>query len=247
MYNEIADVYHLVYADWNAAIAAQAASFDSVITSASITRPAHILDISCGIGTQSLGLAQLGHRVLASDLSSAAIGRATKEAVKRELDISFSVADMRDCFETHGGNFDVVLTCDNSVPHLPTPTDIRDTFEGMCSCLRKGGLALVGIRNYLPDEVRGVGQIWPYGTRTEGSDRWVVFQTRDWQGSSYDVGMYFVREMTPASPALVISGLSRYHAITVDDTMALMAQSGFVDVVRDDTLLHQPLIIARKP
>lgn len=68
-----------------------------------------LLDVSCGIGTQSLGLAGLGYEVTASDLSAESVERAKREAEARELSISFSVADMRQAFERHGSGYDVVL------------------------------------------------------------------------------------------------------------------------------------------
>jgi SAM-dependent methyltransferase len=95
MYDEIATLYHLVYPDWNAAIAQQAAALDAIIRKHVGPPPRSILDVSCGIGTQALGLAALGHAVTASDLSSAAVERARREAAQRNLDIDFLVADMR--------------------------------------------------------------------------------------------------------------------------------------------------------
>lgn len=97
MYDEIATLYHLVYPDWNAAIAQQAAALDAIIRQRVGPPPRSILDVSCGIGTQALGLAALGHAVTASDLSSAAVERARLEAAQRNLTIDFTVADMRRC------------------------------------------------------------------------------------------------------------------------------------------------------
>lgn len=54
-----------------------------------------ILDVSCGIGTQSLGLSSKGYHVTASDLSFEEIQRAKQEAALRDLSVDFSVADMR--------------------------------------------------------------------------------------------------------------------------------------------------------
>src|SRR6266404_5505901 len=118
MYNEIATLYHLIYRDWNAVIAQQAAVLDAIMREHVGPSPRSILDVSCGIGTQALGLAALGHAVTASDLSSAAVERARLEAAQRNLAIDFKVADMRRCAEVHGSGFDVVLSADNSIPHL---------------------------------------------------------------------------------------------------------------------------------
>jgi 2-polyprenyl-3-methyl-5-hydroxy-6-metoxy-1,4-benzoquinol methylase len=80
MYDAIASLYHLVYPDWNAAIAQQSAALDAIIRQHVGPPPRSILDVSCGIGTQALGLAALGHTVTASDLSSGAVERARRDA-----------------------------------------------------------------------------------------------------------------------------------------------------------------------
>ena len=106
---------------------------------------------------------------------------------------------------------------------------------------------LLSVRDYLPDEARGRGEVWTYGTRRSGDDRYVVFQKRDWEGDSYDVAMYFVREAREGTPSSVITGRSRYYAIEVKDVAELVASAGLVGVQRHDKLLHQPVLTASKP
>jgi hypothetical protein len=58
--NEIADDYHLIFADWIQSILQQAEILDQVIQSKltySTTRAVSLLDCSCGIGTQAIGMA----------------------------------------------------------------------------------------------------------------------------------------------------------------------------------------------
>lgn len=245
LYDEIADLYHLIYPDWDEAVSAQGTALDGLIRR-SVIEARSVLDVSCGIGTQALGLADLGYRVTASDLSPGAIVRAKEEAGRRGLGVAFSVADMRHCFAHHGGGFDVVLSADNSLPHL-TGTDLVMAVEGFFACLRPGGAVVIGLRDYRSDEDRTSPQVWPYGFRSHGGDRFYVFQTRDWHGDSYDVAMYFVREQTADAPAQVVSGRSRYHALTVDDLAALLAEAGFDNIERLDDVLHQPVIVAHRP
>src|SRR5215510_2272776 len=136
MYVEIATLYHLIYRDWNAVIAQQAMALDAIIRQHVGPPPRSILDVSCGIGTQALGLAALGHTVTASDLSSAAVHRARREASDRNLAIVFAVTDMRRCAEVHGSGFDVVLSVDNSIPHLLSDDAIREAFGNFYQCTR---------------------------------------------------------------------------------------------------------------
>jgi hypothetical protein len=72
-YDDMAPLYHLVYEDWDASIARQANMLESVFKER-WTDAADSLDVSCGIGTQALGLAAKGYRITASDLAPGAIG-----------------------------------------------------------------------------------------------------------------------------------------------------------------------------
>jgi SAM-dependent methyltransferase len=117
-YDQPSPFYHLIYEDWEANIAWQAERLSRIIRAQWGEHVTSVLDVSWGIGTQSLGLARLGFQVTASDLSPEAIARAKKEATARGLRIPFSVCDMREAFRHHGGGFDLILSCDNSVPYL---------------------------------------------------------------------------------------------------------------------------------
>ena len=128
-YTKLTPFYHLIYQDWEKSIENQAGRLDSIIKENWGDNVSSVLDVSCGIGTQSLGLAGLGYRVTASDLSPGAVERAKKEAEKRGLEISFSVADMREAYNHHAAQFDAVISCDNSVPHLLTDNEILTAFK----------------------------------------------------------------------------------------------------------------------
>src|SRR5436309_6685093 len=220
MYDEIATLYHLVYPDWNAAIAQQAAALDAIIRKHVGPPPRSILDVSCGIGTQALGLAALGHAVTASDLSSAAVERARREAAHRNLAIDFTVADMRQCAEVHGSGFDVVLSGDNSIPHLLSDDAIREALGSFHQCIRPGGITILSVRDYLT-EGRASPQLVPYGFRSDGDDRYFVVQPRHWDGAFSDVAMYFIRVARGPKPAAVVAGSSRHYAVPIDRLVSL--------------------------
>ena len=98
-----------------------------------------VLDVSCGIGTQAIGLAKLGYNVTASDLSPEEVERAKLEATLRNLSVAFSVADMSQAFNHHARQFDVVISCDNSVPHLLSDENILTAFRQFYQATRPGG------------------------------------------------------------------------------------------------------------
>jgi SAM-dependent methyltransferase len=247
MYDEIANLYHLVYEDWDAAIDRQAAALDGLFRERIGPPPHSVLDVSCGIGTQALGLAARNYKVTASDLSHGAVARARREASQRGLEIEFSVADMRECAGTHSGEYDVVLSADNSIPHLPSQTEVTKALDGFYRCLRPGGIAVVGVRDYSPDEGRKSPQMCPYGFREHEGDRYFVFQTRDWQDDTYRVAMYFVREANGDRAAEVTAGVSQYYPVGIGQVMSMLGNVGFDDVRHVDKVLHQPVIVGRRP
>lgn len=60
-YDTLAPYYHLIYADWEVSIGRQSRALDAIIRSTGGPQPRSVLDTSCGIGTQSIGVAQLGY------------------------------------------------------------------------------------------------------------------------------------------------------------------------------------------
>jgi hypothetical protein len=55
-YDELTPLYHLVYADWEASMARQGENLENIIVEFWGDQARTILDASCGIGTQTLGL-----------------------------------------------------------------------------------------------------------------------------------------------------------------------------------------------
>src|SRR6266567_9320458 len=74
-YESLAEHYHLMFEDWNRSIERQAAILNALLRSVLPRSPLKLLDCACGIGTQAIGLAQAGHRVVGADLSPAALAR----------------------------------------------------------------------------------------------------------------------------------------------------------------------------
>ena len=160
-YDELAPYYHLIFEDWQAAIERQGARLAGVISQVWGTQIRSVLDVSCGIGTQAIALALNGFEVTASDLSKGSIERARKEAGARGLTIAFSTCDMRKAHEHHQTQFDLVISCDNSVPHLLSDEDILTGLRQFYECTRPGGGCLLTVRDYDKEE-RGTGLLKPF-------------------------------------------------------------------------------------
>jgi SAM-dependent methyltransferase len=243
-YDGLAPFYHLIYPDWNTSIQRQAVALDSIIQERLGRNCKTVLDIACGIGTQALGLAQLGYAVTASDLSNAEIERANTEAATRGLHIDFSVADMREAHIYHQKQFDVVIACDNAIPHLLTDEDILIAFQQFYQCVRPGGGCIISIRDYDREERSGV-QVKSYGVRIDGNTRYLIFQVWQFHGLIYDLAMYFVEDRGDANPVTHVMR-SQYYAVGIDKITMLMKTAGFQEVQRFDDRFFQPIILATK-
>ena len=79
-YDRLAPLYDLIFLDWDASMEQQAGQLAGIIRERWGTDVRTILDVACGIGTQSIGLARKGFAVTASDLSAGAVERAKVEA-----------------------------------------------------------------------------------------------------------------------------------------------------------------------
>jgi SAM-dependent methyltransferase len=244
-YDRLAPLYHLIFTDWDASIERQADQISTLIHERWGAGARSVLDVSCGIGTQAIGLALSGFAVTASDLSAGAVGRAEAEAQSRGLEIGFSVADMRSAHDHHGRQFDVVISCDNSIPHLLTDADILTALRQMCACTRPGGGCLITVRDYDREE-RGTGIVKPYGVREAGGVRYVIFQVWDFDGEVYDLAMYFVADDRSPGPLPTQVMRSRYYAIGTGRLQDLMRQAGFSSVERIDGCYYQPVLVGSR-
>lgn len=244
-YDRLSPFYHLIFADWEASIDRQAEALDNIIEEFWGDRVRTVLDAACGIGTQALGLARRGYRVTGSDLSAAEIKRARQEAAARGLQLDLSVADMRRTSAHHRRQFDLVIACDNAVPHLLTDEDILLAFKEFYRCTRPGGGCLITVRDYDQEEQRAGVQIKPYGLRVAGTTRYLVFQLWEFHGPIYDLAMYFVEDRGEAD-CLTHVMRTQYYAVGTGKLIALMEQAGYDDVRRLDDRLYQPVIIGHR-
>ena len=242
-YDDLAPFYHLIYPDWEKSVARQGGQLHSVIQK---TWPGAetVLDVSCGIGTQALGLAQSGYHVTASDLSRKEIERARRESDRLGLKVNYSVADMRDVSSCHEAQFDVVISCDNSIPHLLSDDEIRTAFKQFYQCTRPGGGSLITVRDYEKEDL-SEQQIKLYGIREDQDSRWLVWQVWDPEPLTYNVTMYMIEDRGESKCETHVVR-SRYYAIRIPRLIELMTEAGFERVCRLDDVFFQPMLIGYK-
>ncbi|UXY25897.1 class I SAM-dependent methyltransferase [Streptomyces sp. HUAS TT20] len=244
-YDRLAPDYHLIFPDWDASMARQAAALDGLVGARLGPGPHRILDCACGIGTQAIGLALRGHHVIGTDLSPVAVSRAATEAAARGAALPTGAADMR-ALPFRSAAFDVVVCADNSLPHLLTDEDLDAALAGMRRVLRDGGLVVITVRDY--DELR---RDRPASTPPQvsgtGDDRVVTFQLWHWHddGERYDLEHF---QLLPARTGWEVRvRRTAYRALTRARLTQALTTAGFTDVTWLEppvTGFYQPVVTA---
>ena len=243
-YDELAPYYHLLYGDWDTSIERQGTALSRVLQEAGVARGESVLDAACGIGTQTLGLARQGYRVEASDLSAGALARLRVELARRSLSAETRVDDLRMLARVKPASMAAVIACDNSIPHLLSDAEILCAFRSCLRCLRPGGMAVFSVRDYAAIP-RQDPDVRPYGARIENGQRFLAVQVWEWDGDQYDLRLYLTSE-SPDGECRTRVLRSRYYAVPIATLVALMSDAGFVDVVRRDDVLFQPVHTGRR-
>jgi len=246
-YESLADHYHLIFDDWDSAIERQARILNSLLLTQVQGPSLRILDCACGIGTQALGLAALGHRVVASDLSQAAVERAKSEAASRGLNISFHVSDMTALTEIADSGFDIVIALDNALPHL-TSDQLILAMRAAHSKLKPGGTFVTSIRDYDTLILQRPTMQEPafYG---DNGERRIVHQVWDWvDHASYILHLYITRQSGHAWTTHHF--VSEYRCLLRDELSSVLRSSAFQQVrwlMPAESGFYQPLVVAKRP
>jgi hypothetical protein len=176
------------------------------------------------------------------------VERAAREAAARGVTLTTGTADFRTLAAQVEGTFDVVLSCDNALPHLLTRDDMRQAAYNMRAKLRETGLLLISIRDYdqlLLDKPRAT----PAQVYDDPDGRRIVFQVWDWDADEpcYTVHLYIVRGSrdTWATSHYVTT----YRAWQRAELDALLSEAGLTEIrwhMPQDTGYSQPVVTARR-
>jgi len=247
-YDGLAEDYHLIFEDWDAAIVRQGTVLDRLMRAAGLPVKARILDCACGIGTQALGLASRGHAVVGSDASAASITRARAEAAKRGLEIAFAVADMRALAAIEREAFDAVVCADNALPHFLSDAELHAATSAIAACLEPGGLFLGSIRDYdsvLPERPTAIP---PRFLDKAGPHR-IIHQVWEWLDEErYRLHLYVTLETGSGWDCR--HHVALYRALRRETLASTLAAASLVMsrwLMPNESGHYQPIVLAKKP
>jgi len=246
-YDDLANEYNLIFADWRKSVRWNGQILDGLIRKEIGNAAFSVLDCTCGIGTQAIGLALLGHNVSGTDISSTSIARAEKEADSFGVRISFGTADLLHLDTQINGSFEVIISCDNSLPHLLNINDLKSGIVNIRSKLKPGGMFLASIRDY--DEILDKK---PKATVPQTFDdvagRRIIFQTWDWleDGLNIIFHLFILRSISGNWKISEYTG--QYRALRRQELTQILSEAGFTDIrwlMPQDTGYYQPVVICR--
>ncbi len=234
--------------DWKAVMRAEGKTLNRFLEQ-QVGRPGPytLIDCSCGIGTQAIGLALQGHQVHATDLSTVSIDCARNEATELGVAMTFGVADYRKLEETVSNTFDVVLTCDNSIAHCLQDEDLDTALNSMKARLNPGGLLLISLRDYdalVVDQPRFNNE--HVQDRPDG--RRIVFQLWDWAGNGreYHNTQFLIKAIDGGYQLKLFE--TDLRALLKEEILAGVKNAGFEDVcwhMPEESGYYQPIVTAR--
>ncbi|GIN71573.1 hypothetical protein J14TS2_20480 [Bacillus sp. J14TS2] len=249
-YNQLASSYHLIFNEWEQAISNQGEILNKFIRSKmdlDSLEQISLLDCSCGIGTQAIGLARHGFKVTATDISPVSVERAKREAENLKVNnINWGVADFRALEQEVSGVFNVVMSADNAISHLLNDEDLHLAFKNMNSKLVKNGLLLLTIRDYdsiIHDQPTATTPyIFENGKR-------IVFQTWNWDenGKTYMIQLFILQQENEKWVTQHFK--TKYRALMQQEINKMLSETGFSNIqwfTAKESGYYQPIVIARK-
>jgi len=247
-YNALAPYYKYIYPDWDSSVTRQATILDEIVREYVGTKAQTILDVACGIGTQSIGLAKISYQVDAADISSGEIAQAKIEAARHGVEIAFQIADMRHAWEVYQKEFDVVIACDNAIPHLLTDKEILHAFKQLYQCTKTKGACIITVRDYAKlEREKHHKEMYPRLVHSMGDKQIVMFDVWDfYDHDHYEITTYVIQDAGDSDVNVKAIRGGRYYCIEIPVLARLLKEAGFQDVRVLQEPYFQPLLIAIK-
>ena len=244
-YDSLASQYDKLFLDWTATIHEQAVILDRIFRDNGFDCSASVLDCACGIGTQSIGLAALGYRMTASDISDAELAEAAKRAAENKVSIRFEHADFCALSDTFPETFDIIICMDNALPHMLSHDALASAIASITGRMKKDGIFVASIRDYDALLMDTPPYSPPYIHKTADGQR-VSFQVWTWEDDRYKLIQYIIDD----GEMLQVNKFEcEYRATRRAEITDLLLASGCSEVkwlFPEETGFYQPIVVARK-
>lgn len=229
---------------------------NDIIKEHGLDRPCRILDLTCGIGTQSFGAALLGHEVVALDISEGQLDQARAEAKKiekelnKDMNITWVLGNAEHPQGYVEGTFDVIFSFGNSIPLLGSNDAIRNCVSGCHDLLNDGGMLMISMRDHTDLRAKKPYLIGSGPAQHENrSGVWI--ETGHWLGDNddrYKSNIIFVmREPAHEEKLYAFPPLC---AITKDEFLSMLVKAGYKEpqfnLHQDNPEFTCPLYTAKK-
>jgi len=252
-YNAFAPEYTAIFQDWQRSVGRQAdvlAAMIERLQSLPSAETTTVLDVTCGIGTQAIGLATKGYRVHGTDISPDAIAQARQNVDHFDVPVrpTFEVANLLQPPRVTK-TYDVVLSADNSIAHFLTDTDLRKALTSMLLQLKSGGLLMLSLRDYDRLVMLPPRSTEPIASETPNGRR-VTFQLWNWDDNhqTYAMEQFILRQVGNEWQTTQLT--TQLRAWQRDDLEEILLQQGLNNItwhMPKDSGYYQPIVSALKP
>lgn len=152
---------------------------------------------------------------------------------------------MRHLPQHYAQPFDLVLACDNAIPHLLSDAEILQAFTAFYHCTTAEGGCLISVRDYAAMERSGKRLVPRHAHQTR-EGHLLVFDLWEFEGEFYNFTTYFVEDNGGAQANTKVIRGGRYYCVTIARLEELLKQAGFARVTTLRECYYQPLLLARK-
>jgi SAM-dependent methyltransferase len=155
--------YSRMFGDFEAKVAEQRALLERL----GVTGPAGTglaVDLGCGSGFQSIGLARVGYRVLAIDFSERLLAELRDRA--RGLPVEAIAGDIRDVARLVPSGVELAVCMGDTLSHLEQEAEVERVLQDLAGRLAPGGRVMLTLRD-LSGELHNLDRAIPVCARDD--------------------------------------------------------------------------------